>query len=130
VLSQFTEICPVTGKPCLSEEFCTCTNCQQRVSKAAIDINQCTACNQLSKLSKDDPRLVWLLGEHPGLYHWKRWKLSETGHVYIAEASSLFKRLLVVADKQTLDVRFLATSGVFSRVWKAVPETIESKFLD
>jgi hypothetical protein len=129
VLSQFTEICPVSGMPYLSDESSTCKNCQQRVSKAAIDNNQCTACRQLSKLPKDDPRLLWLLGEHPGLRHWKRWKLSETEQVYIAEASHLFKRLLVVADKQTLDVLYMATLRVFSRGWKAIPKSMLSKFL-
>jgi hypothetical protein len=119
----------VSGKPCLSEEFCTCENCQQRVSKAVIDNSQCVACQRMSKLSKDDPRLVWLLGEHPGLDRWNRWQLAETGHVYIAEAHGLIRRLLVVADKQTLVVRYLATAGAFSREWKPIPASVAPKFL-
>lgn len=130
VLGQFTEICPVSGKPCLSDEYCTCSNCQQRVSKAVIDNNQCVACQRLSKLPKDDPRLIWLLGEHPGLDRWKHWKLSETANVYIAETHGLFKRLLVVADKRSLDVRYLATSGAFSRVWKPIPDSSVPEFLN
>ena len=72
---------------------------------------------------------LWLLGEHPGLGRWNRWKLAETGHVYIAEAHGIFRRLLVVADKQTFVVRYLATSGTFSREWKPIPASVAPKFL-
>ncbi len=131
VLSQFTEICPVSGESCLSEEFCTCEICRQQVSKAVVDDNnQCAACQQMAKLSKEDPRLVWLHGEHPRLARWNRWKMAETAQVYIAEARGLCKRLLVVADKQTLAVRYLATSGLFSREWKPVPPSEAPEFLD
>jgi len=130
VLGQFTETCPVSGKPCLSEEFGTCESCQQRVSRAVLHDDQCDACRHLSQLQKNDPRLVWLLGEHPGLDRWNLWKLAETGDVYIAEARRFFQRLRIVADKQTLAVRHLATSGLFSREWKSPTDSDASKFLD
>jgi len=130
VLGRFTEICPVSGKPCLKDEFSICANCQQRVSKAVLENNLCAACRALSRLPKDDPRLVWLLGEHPGLNRWKHWKLAETGHVYIAEARGFFKRLLVVADKRSLVVRYLATSGTLFRDWKPISVAVGKKFLN
>jgi hypothetical protein len=117
VLPDFTEPCPVTGLPTLRQEFDDCTQCLQRVSKAALEDGVCTACRSLSKVSKDDPRLVWIFGEHPGLDKWNRWQLAETATVYIAQAASLMKRLLVVVDKETLAVRRVATATRLASNW-------------
>jgi len=133
VLEEFTETCPVTGKPCLTEQFVTCPICQQRVSKLALEGSSeggaCTACRQLAKIKKDDPRLVWILGEHPSLDRWNRWQLSETKNVYIAQASRWTKRLLVVVDKETLAVHHLATAGKFGSVWVPVAEAAQAELL-
>ena len=129
VLEEFTETCPVTGKPCLTEEFATCPICQQQVSKLAIREGACTACRQMTKIKKDDPRLVWILGEHPGLDRWNHWQLSETKNVYIAQASRWTKQLLVVIDKETLAVHHLATVGKFSSVWVPVAEATQNELL-
>ena len=77
VLEEFTETCPVTGQPCLTEQFATCPTCQQKVGQLALAEGDCTACRQMSKIKKDDPRLVWIFGEHPGLDRWNHWQLSE-----------------------------------------------------
>jgi hypothetical protein len=122
VLEEFTELCPVSGNYALIEQFGACSVCRQRVSKMALDEETCDACHKLSKIKKDDPRLVWILGEHSGLEHWSRWRLSETADVYIAQAERLVKRLLVVVDKETLAVKHLATSGRWSSTWSPVPE--------
>ncbi len=133
VLEEFTETCPVTGKPCLTEQFATCPTCQQQVSKLALagspEKGPCTACHQMTKIKKDDPRLVWIFGEHPGLDRWKHWQLSETKNVYIAQASRWTKRLLVVVDKETLAVHHLATSGKFGSVWVPMAEAAQNELL-
>ena len=129
VLEEFTETCPVTGKPTLAEQFGTCPTCQQKVSQHALTEGDCTACHQLTKIKKDDPRLVWIFGEHPGLDRWNHWQLSETKTVYIAQASRWTKRLLVVVDKETLAVQHLATSGKFSSVWVPVAEAGQKELL-
>ena len=129
VLEEFTETCPVTGKPCLSEQFATCPTCQQHVCKLAINSSACTACRQMTKIKKDDPRLVWIFGEHAGLDRWNHWQLSETKTVYIAQASRWTKRLLVVVDKETLAVHHLATSGKFGSVWVPVAEAARNELL-
>jgi hypothetical protein len=77
----------------------------------------CTACRSLARVNKDDPRLVWIFGEHPGLDRWNHWQLAETADVYIATASRLLKRLLAVVEKETLAPRRLATCGRFSSDW-------------
>ncbi len=133
VLKEFTEICSVSGKPSLTEQFAICPACQQRVSKAVLEAvlggEACTACQHLTKIKKEDPRLVWILGEHGGLNRWNHWQLSETQAVYIAMASRWTQRLRVVVDKETLAVQHLATSGKFGSVWVPVAEAARSELL-
>jgi hypothetical protein len=117
VLPDFTEICPVSGGSALRQEFVTCTNCRQRVSKAVLAEGVCSACRTMTKVTKDDPRLVWIFGEHPGLDRWSRWQLAETANVYVAQASGFMKRLLVVVDKETLAVHRLATAPRLGSTW-------------
>jgi len=129
MLKEFTEACPVSGKPTHVEQFSICSVCQQRVSKSVLELETCAACRQMAKIKKDDPRLVWILGEHTGLDRWKRWQLAETQNVYIAQAESLMKRLLVVVDKETLAVNYLATSGRLASGWTAVEEEARAELL-
>ena len=129
VLEEFTEICSVSGKPSLTEQFAICPVCQQRVSKAVLENEACTACRSLTKIKKEDPRLVWILGEHGGLNRWNHWQLSETQTVYIAMASRWTQRLRVVVDKETLAVQHLATSGKFGSVWVPVAEAAWNELL-
>ena len=68
-------------------------------------------------MSKDDPRIAWILGEHAGLDRWSRWQLAETRTVYVAQAARLLKRLLLVVDKETLAVHRLATAGRIASTW-------------
>ena len=129
VLEEFTDLCPVSGKPTLSDEFASCGQCRERVSRSVLEEDICTACRELTKIKKDDPRLVWILGEHTGLDRWNRWQLSETQNVYIARADSLLKRLLVVVDKETLSVHHLATTGRLSSVWIPVADGAREELL-
>lgn len=126
VLGEFTDQCPVSGSPALVEQFASCSVCRQRVSKSVLDEQTCAACREIAKIKKDDPRLVWMMGEHPGLQRWNRWQLAETEQVYIGQAERLLKRLLVVVDKHSLAVRHLATSSRFSPTW-AVVSTAEKQ---
>jgi hypothetical protein len=129
VLEKFTERCPVSGKPCLTEEFSVCPTCQQRVGNQALTGTSCSACCGIKKIKRDDPRLIWILGEHTGLDRWKQWKLAETKQVYIAEASSWSKRLRVVVDKETLAVHHLATAGKWGGTWTPVELAARAEFL-
>jgi hypothetical protein len=117
VLADFTETCPVSGRPALRQEFVACSCCRQRVSKAVLAEGVCAACRDLTKVSKDDPRIAWILGEHAGLDRWSRWQLAETRTTYVAQASRLLKRLLLVVDKETLAVHRLATANRIATAW-------------
>lgn len=134
VLPEFTEVCAVSGLPALKSEFVTCGMCLERVSKASVTDPQaselrCRACSRLSKVGKEDPRLVWIFGEHPGLDRWGRWEMAETESVYIAQGSSFTKRVLAVVDKETLGVRRLATAGLLNPGWIDVSDTTQSDML-
>jgi hypothetical protein len=129
VLADFTERCPVTGAAALRNEFAVCDSCRQRVSRSTLDEGQCAACRGLARATKDDPRLQWIFGEHPGLDRWNRWQLAETSTVYIAEAAKLLQRLHLVVDKESLAVRRLATAGRWQRAWSDVPEQLRDELL-
>ena len=129
VLEEFTETCPVSGKPCLNDQFVNCPSCLQQVSKSSLQQTNCDACQKLAKIKKDDPRIVWILGEHPGLDRWNRWQLAETKTVYIALASRWTKRLLLVVDKESLAVHHLATAGKLTNTWTPVPEPVRDEIL-
>lgn len=129
VLLEFTQSCPVLAKPALIDEFAACGTCRQRVSKRALHDGECEACRSLTKITRDDPRLIWILEEHPGLARWTRWQLAETEQVYIARAKGLVRRLLVVVDKGTLAVRHLATSSLVSPHWQTVSSAEKPNFL-
>jgi hypothetical protein len=129
VLPDFTETCPVSGQPALRTEFVACSVCGQRVSKAVLAEGVCAACRNLAKVTKDDPRLVWIFGEHAGLDRWNRWQLAETASVYIGQAAGFLKRLLVVVDKETLAVRRLATAARLGSNWVDATEAEQSELL-
>ncbi len=129
VLADFTENCPVSGRPALRNEYAACAICRQRVSKAVLAEGVCLACRSMKKVSKDEPRLAWILGEHPGLDRWNNWQLAETATIYVAQAAGLLKRLLVVINKETLAVERLATSPRLSATWVDVPDEARAEFL-
>ena len=129
VLAELTRTCPVTGEAALEEEFEYCTTCMQEVSRTALEMGICAGCRNLAKIRGDDPRLVWIVSEHKGLARWSRWKMAETSEVYIAQAASLMKRLLVVVDKESLSVRHLAVSSRFSSKWDPVQNDDFSQIL-
>jgi hypothetical protein len=129
VLAEFTEICPVSGQPALRGEFEECDGCRQRVSRGTVVDGVCAACRNLANVSKDDPRLVWIFGEHPGLDRWKRWRLAETRTAYIAQASRLLKQLLLVIDKESLAVSRLAKRGPIGSTWIDVKDAARDDLL-
>jgi hypothetical protein len=61
-----------------------------------------------------------LLDEHPPLDRWRNWRISETATVYILTASGWFNRLLVVVDKDSLELKCLATGSRLRVGWSVV----------
>lgn len=132
VLQSALETCDVTGKPALPEHIrqcpvsgdrviksalAACDMCHEQVSPATLRRGRCTACRRMESVTKHEPRIVRLIGEYPALDRWRRWKISETATVYITVATSMLRRLLLVANKQTLEIRRIATGTVPFSTW-------------
>jgi hypothetical protein len=92
-----------------------------RVSPHTIAESGCLACGKRTSIRKSDPRMCLVLGEHPGLDRWRRWRLAETPQAYVLEARSLLRRLLVVVDKQSLQTTRLAARNCFRSAWFDIP---------
>lgn len=121
IAAELAEQCPVTGEHVLRDRMNVCPVCRASVSPSAIEHEHCRACATIAPVKKSDPRMCLVLGEHPGLDRWRRWQLAETPQAYVLEAHSLMQRLLVVVDKQSLEMRRLARRGRFQSAWIDVP---------
>ena len=128
-LPEFLTSCPVSGTRVLRKALATCATCQQMVSPATCDAEQCSACRSLTKVSKNDPRMARVLDEYPKLDRLPRWKLAETAAAYVLVASSLSKRLLIVIDKSDLEVLRLAKGSHFSKKWTETTEVDRAAYL-
>ena len=73
-------------------------------------------------VKKADPRMARLLHEHPALDRWRRWQMSETSRVYVVVATGWLRRLLVVVDKETLELRHMAVGSRLSHRWAEVEQ--------
>lgn len=120
VLPEFAETCPVTGETVLRTEMARCGTCRQNVAPATMRQERCEACNRLEPVGKADPRLARLLDEHPLLDRWRRWCLSESATAYHLTAHGWFRKLLLVVDKDSLDLKLLATGHRFRSGWDVV----------
>ena len=120
VAAELTATCPVTGQRFLGSQTVPCATCQQDVSPTAVEKNECAACRQLQSVTKADPRMARLLDEYPPLDRWSKWRISETATVYVVTAAGLLKRLLVVVDKESLELKLLATGNRFFSGWNVV----------
>jgi hypothetical protein len=120
VVRELVGTCPLTEKPILRKAMAVCGMCRQSVSPATIERDRCTACRRLQPVNKADPRMARLLDEHSQLDRWRHWRLSETATVYVLVASGWFKRLLVVADKESLEIKVMATGNRMASRWQVV----------
>ncbi len=117
VLPEYLRSCPVTGKRVLASELKPCSMCRQRVCGGALEGGHCPACRHLSPVSKSDPRMARILDAYPRLDRWRNWRVAETRSVQVLTGASALRRLLVVLDKQTLDVLHVAVSARLSTRW-------------
>ena len=117
MLPDFTVTCPVTGLPVFGPEMVACDTCHESVSPAAVEEGECSACREPQPAQRIDPRIAQVVGRHPHLARWGKWRISETATVYILVGSSWVKRLLVVIDKNSHEVKRTATAGRWSGQW-------------
>ena len=128
-LAEHFETCPVSGQTLLRSALVKCSMCQQDVSPKAIVRGRCGACRSVKSISKDEPRLARVLDEFPGLDRWRTWRMSETSTVYVLVANALIKRLLVVVDRDSLEVQRVAEGSRFTGNWVDVPGALREEIL-
>lgn len=127
VAGELAVTCPVTGDRVLASRMVRCGTCRQSVSPTAVQGRQCAACRQLRPVDQADPRVARLLDKHPPLARWQKWRLSETAEAYILATADWRKRLLVVVDKSSLELKLVATGSRFLPGWQVVePERYET----
>ncbi len=129
VLGEYLQTCAVTGERVLADKMVTCGQCCQEVSPRAVSGGRCRACRSLQGVARDDPRLARILGEYPKLDRWSRWRLAETVDVYVLTATSLFRRLLLVLNKESLEATHVAEGFRLAGDWSEVPPSQWDEFL-
>ena len=112
--------CPVTAARVMQTAMTTCRTCRQRVAPQAVQRGECAACRSLDPVDKADPRMARLLDEHPVLDRWRAWRLAETAAVYILTTRGWLKQMLLVVDKESLELRLLAQRSRFSTRFNVV----------
>jgi hypothetical protein len=120
VMPELTRYCPVTGKAVLSSALIACEMCGQEVSPATLTKGRCGACRSLRPVDKADPRMARLLDVHPALDQWSGWRVAETATCCIFTAAGWVQLLLVVVDRETLEVKRLATGSRLTSDWQLV----------
>ena len=118
VTAELLAACPVSGLRVLEEELTACGMCGQQVSPTCITGGRCSACNDLTAVRVDDARVARLLGEYPRLEGWKHWKIHEAAEVYVFVARSWLRRLLLVVDPESFEVRRAAVCGRLVGHWQ------------
>ncbi len=129
VLSEYLLECPVSGQRILDSAFVTCSTCQQSVSPACLENEICKACRTTIPIRKDDPRMARVLGEYPRLDRWSHWRIGETSTSYVLIAAAFIKRVLLVVNKENLEIVRLATRNRFSSIWSEPPVTERQELL-
>ncbi|MDA7979607.1 MAG: hypothetical protein MPJ50_12645 [Pirellulales bacterium] len=124
VLLEFMGRCAVSNAPVLSDALQACPTCQQQVSPAQLTGAYCEGCRNLLSVKKSDARLSLILDEYPRLDSWGRWRLAETETSFIVTAWRGLRRILLVIEKQTMQVRCLAKGGL-RRGWTPVDSVEE-----
>jgi hypothetical protein len=117
VLAELTKTCPVSGQRVLGRLLVPCGRCGQQVSPAAVKNGRCAACRRMRPVARSDSRLARLLKEHVELDGWRWWRMTETAEVYVLVGSGWLRQILVVADKDTLALKLLATGNRFLPAW-------------
>ena len=125
VLADLTRICPVSERPVLERVLTTCTMCCQRVSPNVVRGGRCLACRSTRSIAKDEAPLAAILEKYPNLNRWQKWVASTTSDAHIFLATGWWKRLLLVVDRSSLEVRYTAVAQRFSEFTAVATQDLE-----
>jgi hypothetical protein len=119
---DFFEICAATAEQVHHSAIALCSICQQGVRISQLYHQTCPTCRNLKVLRKVDPTIARILGEYPRLDRWKKWRFAEGKTLCVLVGSNLFHRILLVMDRENLDILRTAKSTRFSRTWTDVEQ--------
>lgn len=119
-LDQFFEACAVTGERVHHSAISDCSVCRQDVRINQLYHQMCPTCRGLKTVRKVDPTIARILGEYPQLDRWKKWRLSEGNKCCVLVGSRLFQRVLLVMDREDLQIKRAARGSRFGRTWTDV----------
>lgn len=121
VLPELTAVCPVSEQRVLAESLVKCSSCHEAVAPFALIDGRCTVCRSLAAVGPDDPRMARILSEHPEWERWRNWRLGETSAVYVLTCARWLRCLLLVVDRQTLELKHLAVGNRLFGGWEPLP---------
>lgn len=119
-LDQFFEACAATGERVHHSAISDCSVCRQNVRINQLYHQMCPTCRSLKTVRKVDPAIARILGEYPQLDQWKKWRISEGNTCCVLVGSRLFQRVLLVMDREDLQILRAARGSRFSRTWTDV----------
>lgn len=119
--AELCEECPATGSPVEKTATAVCSKCGQRVGNHALSPAGCRGCDPTEPAASDKPPVAELIARHPGLARWKRWKTAEMRRVRVFEASTLWRRLIVVTDRESGSIVHAAHRSRLQKNWTELP---------
>lgn len=127
VLKSLLLVCPASGRRVAESSLVACEMCRQQVDPGCLQNGRCLACRSLRSVRKADPRMAQVLGEYPKLDQWGQWRIAETRQVFILTAASFVRRLLIVMDKESMEMLHLAVGSRLSSRWSAAPASLRDE---
>jgi hypothetical protein len=115
VLQAMTAPCAISGKPVLRSKLVMCPLCHQWVSPRRMRWKKCDACHRLQRVDCAGEPIHHVIGRYPNLAGWQRWYLSETYDSYLCLATRGLQRIILVLDKETLDIKHSLTGPRFGQ---------------
>ena len=115
--TELCDVCPVSGETIDASQFAVCPKCNQRVSTPQRRGGDCAGCRQTRPVRPQSPERAALLSAAPILKRWRQWRVSETSQVRILTASTLWRRLVIVFDRQTGEPLYAATRRWWGGGW-------------
>ena len=107
---EFVTACPVTDETLLQRELVACKDCHRRVSPAAMEKRRCLDCRSFAKISAKNEVFLSLCKKYPALSNFKSLALRISLRDILLK-TGLFKKMLFVFQKTTLELRFAGTKG-------------------
>ncbi len=117
-------MCPISGTNFRRGGLVACGMCQQSVSPLVLYRGSCQVCRTLSPVGEEDTSFARLVGEFPRLERWSAWRMGESKSAYVLTAGAFLRRLLVVIQKEPLEIVRVASATRWIGGWAEAPDDL------